>query len=102
VASVEPAFENAAPRISLISWSTAAVIGLVLFLLVWTGHWASASVALLKAETALFSGAWRPTLEMHEVFEAKFVALHCVLRWAPGALVAGAGLYYFRRRARQA
>lgn len=67
----------------------------------WTLFWAAAAAPALRAQTALGSGAWRPGVEAHEVFEALFVASHWGIRWLPGVLALLAAGYLVDRRLRR-
>lgn len=74
-----------------------AAAGLGLTLLGWTAYWVLQAIPMVRANTRIGSGTWGPALEGHEVFELVFVASHCLVRWAPGALVLLTALFMLRR-----
>src|SRR5690606_15431401 len=63
------------------------VAGLATTLLAWTAYWVMQALPMLEVHTRNGSGTWRPGLDGHDIFEFIFDACHCLVRWAPGAVL---------------
>jgi hypothetical protein len=85
------------PLVPLVPRST-LLIGLVL----WTAYWLRYGWAHLQAESIVMQqGFGGDGVQMWELFDLQMVALHCVMRWAPGAAVLFGTWYWLRRRERR-
>jgi hypothetical protein len=85
------------PLVPLLPRST-LLAGLAL----WTAYWLHYGWGHLKAESVVVQqGFGGDGIQMWELFDLQMVAAHCLLRWAPGALLLFGGWYWLRRRERR-
>jgi hypothetical protein len=69
---------------------------------IWTAYWLRAGWAHMEAESVVVQhGFGGDGVQMWELFDLHMVAAHCLLRWAPGAIVLFGGWYWLRRRERR-
>jgi hypothetical protein len=69
---------------------------------IWTAYWLRAGWAHMRAESVVVQqGFGGDGVQMWELLDLHMVAAHCLLRWAPGAIVLFSGWYWLRARERR-
>jgi hypothetical protein len=80
--------------------SRALNAGLLLTLVAWTAYWAHYGWGHMLAESIVArEGFGGDGIQLWELFNLQMAFMHCVVRWAPGALLLLGGFLYLRRRA---